>query len=84
MLGAADKAVDVEVPVLPEVLVRLYRHRQPRGVGAVKGRSKWVIRRKLNYIDCTLGSGLCSIVGPGKNWLSDKTSVLNPVGPTNL
>ena len=36
MLGATDEAVDVEVPVLTEVLVRLYRHRQPRGVGAVK------------------------------------------------
>ena len=35
VLGAADEAIDVKVPVLPEVLVRLYRHRQPRGVGAV-------------------------------------------------
>ena len=34
-LRVAEEAVDVEAAVLPKVVVRLYRHRQLRSVGAV-------------------------------------------------
>ena len=69
-VGAADESIDVEVAILPEVLVRLNRHRQRRGVGAVvpcQGE-----RRSVGGVEGQIAlprrDGNDGAVGPGAGW----------------